>query len=514
MTDQLLRGDRIAVLVESEFIPEEIAAYKEHFSKLGASVDFVSRLWGQPKMSFISALDPLTYTPGQQPDVLTVDIDVESVRLSDYAAIIIAANYTSVRLRQFDKAKDGSISPDLVRTAPAVRLFADAMRDPTLVKGALCHGLWILTPTPWLLAGREVMCHEVVLADVLNAGGRYRAGEQVVIDRDLVTGHAKDDVHEFIDCIARQIVAFRRQRSAAAPDSGSAAQHAAAAPSKRILVVLSEWGYWSEELIGPVEILDAAGYHIDFVTPTGKRPNAIAVSMDPDYVDPPLGRPVTTVEMAAKGRAWDDPDTEQGRRLEGPMSLAALMPEAPYFSAPQQIRAQEIYYRERAAAQAALTRRYDALLIVGGSGPIVDLANNQRLHDVILAFRAEDKPIAAECYCVACLAFARELDTRRSIIWGKHVTGHCKEYDYKDGTGFMKRRGEFLDFDMGPPPYPLEYILRDATGPDGEYHGNVGKDLSVIVDHPFITGRSTPDARLTGDMLVASLERGVRRFGW
>ena len=67
---------------------------------------------------------------------------------------------------------------------------------------------------------------------------------------------------------------------------------------------------------------------------------------------------------------------------------------------------------------------------------------------------------------------------------------------------------------MGPPPYPLEFILRDATGPDGGYHGNFGKPTSVIVDYPFITGRSTPDSILTGQMVVEVLENGLRRYGW
>ena len=89
------------------------------------------------------------------------------------------------------------------------------------------------------------------------------------------------------------------------------------------------------------------------------------------------------------------------------------------------------------------------------------------------------------------------------------MTGHCKEYDYKDGTGFMG-----TDFNMGPPPYPLEYILRDATGPDGAYIGNFGKDTSVIVDFPFITGRSTPDSYLTGQKMVEVLEKGLQRWGW
>jgi hypothetical protein len=67
---------------------------------------------------------------------------------------------------------------------------------------------------------------------------------------------------------------------------------------------------------------------------------------------------------------------------------------------------------------------------------------------------------------------------------------------------------------MGPPPYPLEYILRDAVGPDGEYIGNVGNRTSCIVDYPFITSRSTPDSILCGEKLVEALENGLKRFGW
>ena len=285
---------------------------------------------------------------------------------------------------------------------------------------------------------------------------------------------------------------------------------------RRILVLLSEWGYWGEELVAPVEEFDKAGYHVDFCTPTGKRPNSIKVSQDAAYVDPPLGRTVTTPEMAAKATAWDDPATPQGRRLDSPRSLGKWFPARPYFSAPDFVRALEAYNQALDAAVADAVGQYDALLIVGGSGPIVDLVNNHRVHDLILGFYRADKPIAAECYGVACLAFARDMVERKCIIRGKNVTGHCLEYDYQNGTGFMKSRGQFLEFNMGPPPYPLEYILRDATGPHGGYHGNFGKELSVIVDYPFITGRSTPDSRLTGRKLIEALDGTppLRRWGW
>jgi putative intracellular protease/amidase len=274
--------------------------------------------------------------------------------------------------------------------------------------------------------------------------------------------------------------------------------------SRRILVVVSEWGYWGEELLGPLETFDNAGYQVDFATPTGKRPVAISVSMDPEYVDPPLGRSVTTPEVAEKVRALDT-----SSRLDAPISLANLMPDRPYRSSHNYLREQEAYFRTLAQVQADLVEKYDALLLVGGAGPIVDMVNNFRVHDLILSFYKADKPVGAECYGVPCLAFARDQEDRRSIIRGKHVTGHCIEYDYKEGTGFMG-----TDFIIGPPPYPLEYILRDATAPGGQYHGNFGKPTSVIVDYPFITGRSTPDSYLTGQKMVEVLEDGLRQWGF
>ncbi|RBQ15276.1 type 1 glutamine amidotransferase domain-containing protein [Spongiactinospora rosea] len=273
--------------------------------------------------------------------------------------------------------------------------------------------------------------------------------------------------------------------------------------SRKILVVVSELGYWGEELVGPLGVFDRQGYESVIATPRGRRPHALPPSMDPAFIDPPLGRSVTTEAMAELVREVDESD-----RLAKPVDISAWVPERPYMSAPGYLRDLEAYHRALGELERSIAD-FDAILIVGGSGPIADLGNNERVHGLILAFLAAGKPVGAECYGVACLAFARDWDDRKSIIWGKHVTGHCKEYDYKDGTGFLG-----TDFNMGPPPYPLEYILRDATGPQGRYHGNVGHPISVIVDYPFVTGRSTPDSITTGEKMVAVLEDGLRRYGW
>lgn len=274
--------------------------------------------------------------------------------------------------------------------------------------------------------------------------------------------------------------------------------------TKKILTVLSEFGFWGEELIGPMEKLEQAGYQLVFATPKGKRPRALPPSMDATYFDPPLGKPVTDATMAAKVAAID-----KSPRLDNPLNLSKLLPERPYPSSPSFIRDFETYNDALDEALSKLTSEHEALLLVGGSGPIVDMVNNQRVHDLILGFHKAGKPIAAECYGVACLAFARDYQIRKSLISGKHITGHPLEYDYKDGTGFVGS-----DINMGPPPYPLEFILRDAVGPKGQFHGNVGKKISALVDYPFITGRSTADSYMTGELMLQVMEKGLRRYGW
>ena len=286
------------------------------------------------------------------------------------------------------------------------------------------------------------------------------------------------------------------------------------AMSKRILVVLSEWGYWGEELIGPLDVLTGAGYQLDFMTPFGRKPPALPPSYDPTYIDPPLDKGVTSEHFARRTKEVENSDL-----LNNPINLAEQLPLMPYFNSPNFGHELEAFNNKRDEFWAKFVDGYDALLLPGGSGPMVDMVNNERLHNLILGYVNRDKLIAAECYCVTCLAFARDWTERKSIIWGKHVTGHAREYDYKEGTGFAQMYGYDgqpmnTSANFGPPFYPLEYILRDATGPHGKYHGGVGKTLSTILDYPFLTGRSTQDSQLVGELMIKVLEQGLRRYGW
>lgn len=284
--------------------------------------------------------------------------------------------------------------------------------------------------------------------------------------------------------------------------------------SKRILVVLSEWGYWGEELIGPLDVLTSAGYSLDFMTPNGRKPVALPPSMDETYIDPPLDKGVTSAHFAKRTKEVDGSDL-----LANPISLSEKLPLMPYFNSDKFGHKLEEFFNTREEFWNEFVDPYDALLLPGGSGPMVDMVNNERLHNLILGYVNRDKLVAAECYCVTCLAFAREWTDRKSIIWGKNVTGHAREYDYKEGTGFAQMYGYDgepmnTSANFGPPFYPLEYILRDATGPHGKYHGGVGRTVSTILDYPFLTGRSTQDSTLVGELMVKVLEEGMRKYGW
>lgn len=212
MATRMLEGKKIAVLVETEFIPYEIAAYRTRFSELGATVHFMSRLWGNQSVRFAADVDNVEEADRinrQETPLATleVNIDFQNVDINEYAAVVMAANYTSVRLRYFQPPEGQPINPEQTSTAPAVQFFAKAMANPKIIKGLLCHGLWLLTPMPELLKGRRVICHEVVLADITNAGAIYvPSPTNIVVDGDMVTGRSGHDVNVFIDAIAQQIV--------------------------------------------------------------------------------------------------------------------------------------------------------------------------------------------------------------------------------------------------------------------------------------------------------------------
>ena len=57
MADPVLAGKKIAVLLESQYIAHEIRTYRQRFEGYGASVELMSRLWGNPTITFVSEVE-------------------------------------------------------------------------------------------------------------------------------------------------------------------------------------------------------------------------------------------------------------------------------------------------------------------------------------------------------------------------------------------------------------------------------------------------------------------------
>jgi protease I len=92
-------------------------------------------------------------------------------------------------------------TPDVTKLSPAVEFLKRAFAEPSIIKGIICHGMWLISPAPELVRGRPVVCHNNLYGDVVNMGAIY-TDQDVVVDSDLVTGRTGGHCHLF----ARKII--------------------------------------------------------------------------------------------------------------------------------------------------------------------------------------------------------------------------------------------------------------------------------------------------------------------
>jgi protease I len=180
-----LPGRTVAILMESDYVEPELDYYRRRFAEEGARVELLTRLWGEPS---------LTFTGHEYRLPVRVDGDLEQVddeRLRGFDALIVPSGMVADRLRYTERAGD---------LAPAVRLLRRAFEEPTVLKGIICHGLWLASPIPEVVAGRAVTCHNNLVSDVRNMGAAY-TDQDVVVSGDLVTGRSADHCHLFAKTI-------------------------------------------------------------------------------------------------------------------------------------------------------------------------------------------------------------------------------------------------------------------------------------------------------------------------
>jgi protease I len=181
-----LEGKKVAVMIESDFYEPEIHYYQHRFREEGIELHFLTRLWGQDSIAF----------KGHEYHVPFDDIEetfegVSDDKLREYSAIIVPSGIVADRLRYTE---------DLGKLPPATVFLQRAFAQKNILKGIICHGMWLAAPAPELVRGRRVVVHNNLLGDAKNMGAIY-VDEDVVIDGDLITARTGGHCHLFARAI-------------------------------------------------------------------------------------------------------------------------------------------------------------------------------------------------------------------------------------------------------------------------------------------------------------------------
>lgn len=120
---------------------------------------------------------------------------ISEKELEEFAAMILPAGYVADFLLYSEKAKEIS---------PAALFLKKVMENKDIVKGFICHSLWIAGPIKKSFEGRKVTCHNNIISHVENAGMEY-IDIDINVDNDLITartgGHFSQLAKAIIDKI-------------------------------------------------------------------------------------------------------------------------------------------------------------------------------------------------------------------------------------------------------------------------------------------------------------------------
>jgi protease I len=187
-----MKSKKIGILLEGDFYENEILYYQLRFPEEEMEVHFLTRLWGQDTLSFRGHEYQIEMTCNESFE------ELDDASLGEFSAIIIPSGMVADRLRYTE---------DIAKLPPACEFLKRAFAKQNLIKGIICHGMWLLAPVPELIRGRRVVVHNNLLGDVRNMGAVY-VDDDVVVDGDLVTARTGGHCHLF----ARKIIELLKER--------------------------------------------------------------------------------------------------------------------------------------------------------------------------------------------------------------------------------------------------------------------------------------------------------------
>jgi putative intracellular protease/amidase len=132
---------------------------------------------------------------------------------------------------------------------------------------------------------------------------------------------------------------------------------------------------------------------------------------------------------------------------------------------------------------------YDAILVPGGLGPMVDIARNADVQHAVVRSWSTGKLVTAVCHG-PCSLLGVDLGDGTPFLRGKKITAFSKkeEFDYARED--------------------VAYELEDALKAEGaEYSSTENWQPKVVVDGRLITGQNPASAGPLANELVAALQK-------
>ena len=247
---------------------------------------------------------------------------------------------------------------------------------------------------------------------------------------------------------------------------------------KKVLVLASNLGLWGEELQAPWDAMKKAGFKVTLATEKGITPLPLELSVDRSFVDPVQQYNVNPVEVVdrieeiLKNGEWDNPIKIADAKAED----------------------------------------YDAIAIVGGPGSPLDLVGNAKVHRLLEDFYYQGKIMGALCYAVGAFVWARRKEDGKSIINGKTIVAHPKEWDFTGDLPYILHGANPANpgTDLVTPGFvfPLQVIVEDAVGDNGKVLADPGANRVkplAHVDLPFVTAQSVESSIAFGQKMVEAL---------
>ena len=177
----MLQGKKIGILIESDFYEKEIFYYQFRFEEEGAEIHFLTRLWGQEHLTFTGHEYKVPFECSESFEGMTDE------ELNTYDAIIVPAGMAADRLRYTE---------DIQKVPPASLFMKRAFENKKIVKGIICHGMWLMAPISEVIKGRKAVVHNNLIGDAKAYGLSY-VNQDVVTDEDLVTARTGGHCHLF-----------------------------------------------------------------------------------------------------------------------------------------------------------------------------------------------------------------------------------------------------------------------------------------------------------------------------